>query len=46
MYLFQMACRDLCNISQPTVCRVINKFSEKLATKLPGFVFIPPTNVV
>lgn len=39
-----MVCGDLFNISQPTVCRIINEVSEKLARKFPDFVFFPPNN--
>lgn len=39
-----MVCGDLLNISQPTVCRIVNEVSELLARQFPNCVGFPQAN--
>ncbi|GFX50844.1 nuclease HARBI1 [Trichonephila clavipes] len=37
----QLAIADLFNVSQPTVCRVVHRVSEAIASLLPDFIHLP-----
>ncbi|GFQ92124.1 nuclease HARBI1 [Trichonephila clavata] len=37
----QLAIADLCDVSQPTVCRVVHRVSEAIASLLPDFIHLP-----
>ncbi|GFX24180.1 nuclease HARBI1 [Trichonephila clavipes] len=37
----QLAIADLFDVSQPTVCRVVHRVSEAIASLLPDFIHIP-----
>ncbi|GFX51714.1 integrase catalytic domain-containing protein [Trichonephila clavipes] len=37
----QLAIADLFNVSQPTVCRVVPRVSEAIASLLPDFIHLP-----
>ncbi|GFU53408.1 nuclease HARBI1 [Trichonephila clavipes] len=37
----QLAIADLFDVSQPTVCRVVHRVSEDIASLLPEFIHLP-----
>ncbi|GFX60530.1 uncharacterized protein TNCV_1182491 [Trichonephila clavipes] len=37
----QLAIADLFDVSQPTVCRVVHRVSEAIASLLPDFIHLP-----
>ncbi|GFT12375.1 hypothetical protein TNCV_2709621, partial [Trichonephila clavipes] len=37
----QLAIADLFNVIQPTVCRVVHRVSEAIASLLPDFIHLP-----
>ncbi|GFR07567.1 nuclease HARBI1 [Trichonephila clavata] len=37
----QLAIADLIDVSQPTVCRVVHRVSEAIASLLPDFIHLP-----
>ncbi|GFQ82174.1 nuclease HARBI1 [Trichonephila clavata] len=37
----QLAIADLFDVSQPTVCRVVHRVSEDIASLLPDFIHLP-----